>query len=88
MPFKPGQSGNPGGRPREIGDVVAAAREHTVAAVERLAHWMRSDDPRASPAASIALLDRGWGKPMQPNEHTGADGAPLIPTLSVVISRE
>jgi hypothetical protein len=49
---------------------------------------MRSDNPKASVAATQALLDRGWGKPVQPNEHTGKDGAPLIPTLSVVIARE
>src|SRR5205823_2700503 len=57
--FKPGQSGNPGGRPRELKEVREAAREHTAEAIERLAHWMRSDDPRASPAAAQALLDRG-----------------------------
>ena len=28
------------------------------------AHWMQSEDPRASVAASNALLDRGYGKPV------------------------
>jgi hypothetical protein len=62
MPFKKGQSGNPGGRPKEISEVKDLARAHTAAAIERLAHWMMSDDARASVAASAALLDRAWGK--------------------------
>ena len=69
--WRPGQSGNPGGRPRELRAVQEAARAHTTEAIERLAYWMRSDDPRASPAAAQALLDRGWGKPQQPVEHSG-----------------
>src|SRR4051794_5342837 len=79
--FKPGQSGNPGGRPRTIGDVRDAAREHTVEAIERLAHWMRSNDPRASIAAATALLDRGWGKAAQP--LAGEDGESPVATRDV-----
>jgi len=60
--FQKGQSGNPGGRPKSIKEVKEAAREHTLLAIERLAHWARSDEPAASVAASNALLDRGWGK--------------------------
>lgn len=65
MGFKKGQSGNPGGRPKEAPEVKALAREHSADAIKRLAYWMRSDDPRASVAASQALLDRGYGKPAQ-----------------------
>ena len=60
--FRKGQSGNPGGRPKSIKEVKEAAREHTLLAIERLAHWARSNEPAASVAASNALLDRGWGK--------------------------
>ena len=69
--FKPGQSGNPGGRPREVREVLAAAREPTEEAIERLAYWMRSDNPKASPAACIALLNRAWGQPTQSHEIEG-----------------
>jgi len=31
--------------------------------LERLAYWMRSEDSRASVAATEALLYRGWGRP-------------------------
>ena len=87
--FKPGQSGNPGGRPKALIDVIAMAREHTPAAVAALARIANSDDapPAAICAASVALLDRAWGKPTQPNEHTGANGAPLIPGLTVTLTR-
>ena len=77
--FQPGQSGNPGGRPKAVRDVIEAARQHTPAAVARLAYWMQSDDPRASVAACQALLDRGWGRPRQPTELLGEDGAPVDP---------
>lgn len=56
-------------------NIKSLARKHTTEALERLAHWMRSDEPRASVAACIALLDRGWGKPSQP--VTGADEQPI-----------
>ena len=56
-------SGNPKGRPKEDEEVKAAAREYTVESIDRLAFWMRSDDPRASVMASDKLLNRGWGKP-------------------------
>jgi hypothetical protein len=65
MPFPKGKSGNPGGRvgvPREVRDL---ARQHTTTAIERLVHWMNSNDPRASVAAANSILDRGYGKPAQ-----------------------
>jgi hypothetical protein len=64
-PWQKGQSGNPGGRPRVAADVREEARKHTREALNRLVHWMRSDDPQASIRAATALLDRGCGKPAQ-----------------------
>ncbi|WP_390614219.1 DUF5681 domain-containing protein [Gluconacetobacter diazotrophicus] len=37
--FKKGQSGNPGGKPKALREVIELAREHTELAVSRLAHW-------------------------------------------------
>ena len=71
MPFKKGQSGNPGGRPKENEEIKRLAQEHAPMAVERLAHWAKSNDARASVAASTALLDRGYGKPAQAIQHSG-----------------
>ena len=64
-PWPKGRSGNPGGRPKVAADVKAEARRHTREALDRLVHWMRSDDPQASIRAATAILDRGCGKPEQ-----------------------
>lgn len=73
--FKPGQSGNPGGRPKGNDEVKALAREHTSAAIARLAFWMASDNAKASVSACVSLLDRAWGK--APQAVTGEDGGPI-----------
>ena len=71
-PFQKGTSGNPGGRPRVLGDVQELARERSPEAINTLAQVMR--DEKAPPAARVAaansLLDRGYGKPTQPISQT------------------
>lgn len=84
MPFQKGQSGNPGGRPAQIKMVRDLAREHTPEVIERLVEWMRSENPSASVAASNSLLDRAWGKPVQPIDGDG-DGAPVKLLIERVI---
>ena len=62
--FPKGQSGNPGGRPRDEQKVAELARSYTREAIETLAELMRSgNDERLRGTAAQALLDRGWGKP-------------------------
>lgn len=63
--WKPGQSGNPGGRPREIGYLRELAREKTEEAIETLADVMQHGSDAARVAAATALLDRGYGRPSQ-----------------------
>ena len=58
--FQRGISGNPGGRPKVIGEVRDLARAYTVEAIETLNSIM--SDKRA-PAAAQAILDRGYGRP-------------------------
>ncbi len=59
--WKPGQSGNPGGRPKGI---AAKAREHTDSALQVLVDGLSDEDPRVKIAAAKEILDRGFGKPV------------------------
>jgi len=67
-PFEKGQSGNPGGRPKEQINVQALAREKTELAIETLAAIAGNQKAKeaARVAACVALLDRGWGRAAQP----------------------
>jgi hypothetical protein len=61
--FAPGQSGNPGGRPKDEHRVGELARSYTLEAIETLVDLMRHGrDERVRGTAAQALLDRGWGK--------------------------
>ena len=64
--FAPGQSGNPGGRPRDEARVADLARGYTTEAIDTLVDLMRcAKDERVRGTAAQALLDRGWGKARQ-----------------------
>ena|SRR5271157_6310667 len=84
MPWKKGESGNPGGRVGVASDIRELARQHTSAALATLVRIAKDvkSPPAAQVAASNSLLDRGYGKPPQGLEHTGKDGGP-IETLDV-----
>jgi len=68
--FKPGQSGNPGGRPGANAEVRDLARRYMPAAIKelaRLALKARSEAVRIS--AIRELFDRGYGKAPSPLVH-------------------
>ncbi len=76
MAFQPGQSGNPGGRPKASARVRDAAREHTEAAIAVLVQIATAGESEAARvAAANAILDRGYGKPSQPVDGDGEGGA-------------
>lgn len=61
--IKPGETRNPGGRPKRQTHIVALAREYTESAILTLVYIMTRS--RASDAekrsCAIELLNRGWG---------------------------
>lgn len=71
-------------------DIRSLARGHTRKALSVLAAVMSADDAphSARVAAAIALLDRGWGKPMQQIEHSGEIASSVVRAPHVAPSTE
>ena len=87
MAFQPGQSGNPGGRPKASARVRDAAREHTEAAIQVLVDIaLAGESEAARVAAANAILDRGYGKPTQPDDGDG-EGGPILTGMTVKFIR-
>lgn len=67
MAWKPGRSGNLGGRPRETDDMRKTqelAQQHSVRAVQRLVKLLGSENESVVIRAAEVILDRGLGKPV------------------------
>lgn len=74
MPFQPGTSGNPSGRRKKTPEDKALeqlAREHSPAALEVLISIAKNAKfgPSARVSAATAIIDRGYGRPVQPVEN-------------------
>lgn len=54
--WKPGQSGNPNGRPKVAKEIIALAREKSPEAIARLAELMEDVDGRVAVRACEAIL--------------------------------
>lgn len=76
MPFQPGVSGNPSGRPKENNEVKALARANAPQAMQKLIDIMTNGEPKLALQAANAVLDRAYGKPVQ--AIVGDDDAPPI----------
>lgn len=74
--YKPGQSGNRGGRPKltpKALEVRALCREASVRAVERLRELLEKDDAGVVLRAAEAILSRAWGTPGSEAEVRSVD---------------
>lgn len=73
--FQPGQSGNPGGRVKGIGEFRLRLSQYDDKAEAALIAALDDPDGRVRLAACREFFDRRWGKPVQ--AVTDADGKPL-----------
>ncbi len=77
--FAKGRSGNPGGRPKRTAedlDLIAACKAKTPQALDTMVEIMEhGENERNRLAAAQAIIERGYGKPIQPTISTPADDA-------------
>ena len=79
---RPGSGRKPGKVSKAKLDIAERARTHGPAALKTLAEIMQDTDAphNARVSAANALLDRGYGRPMQAVEMTGKDSGPIAIT--------
>ena len=82
--WKRGQSGNPGGRPKVSAEIRDLARDHGAQAIERLVALMHSKNENVAVRAAEALLDRGYGRPMQGMEVIEKEKPQIAKQISIV----
>jgi hypothetical protein len=87
--FRKGVSGNPEGRRAErpeLREIRELAASHAPEAIQTLYAIMKSGRTSAAVrvAAAVAILDRAYGKPTQPLEHSGPEGTRLFPPASAL----
>ena len=75
--FEKGISGNPGGRPRVSFEVRELAQSKAPRAFQRLVELMESKNDRVAMAASNAVLDRAYGKPVPEQRTVAFKAAPI-----------
>jgi len=81
--FKPGQTGNPNGRPKKLPELdkllagVLGDEQNGMTAGEAILMRLRKDALSGHIRAAEILLDRAYGKPKQPVEHSGDQDKPI-----------
>lgn len=86
--FKPGESGNPGGRPKrtqEELDLIEACKDRTPAALAVIESiMMEGQNERNRITAATFIIERAYGKATQVQEISGKDGSPLLSGINIV----
>lgn len=88
--FKPGQSGNPDGRPKSkpLTDALLKILRENPLEAQKIARAMLKKVRAGSVKHFTAIADRIEGKPVQPIEGTGGeDGKTLEMTVNVIAGR-
>ena len=86
--FKKGQSGNPGGRPKEAIHFAELAKEHSEAALNVLINALESNNEKNRIMAANLILDRAYGKPSQEIKGEMAYQITQMPVIQMMISDE
>lgn len=78
--WKPGQSGNPGGRPRSVKELAEKSREYTDAVYAQFEEMLKNPHTRDETRLAICreLLDRAYGRPTQDIGLHGSEEKPPI----------
>jgi len=87
MPFKPGESGNPGGKQRKSNKASGMCRDNTDKAIQVLIDKLSSAKEDVQLKAAVEILNRGWGKPQEYVELSGDEESPLLTKIEVVLKR-
>lgn len=67
---------------KSLTEIRSLARSYTEMAIQSLAGIAQNGESEAARVAAInALLDRGWGKPVQPHDGDG-EGGPVQLTVT------
>lgn len=85
-PFPPGQSGNPGGRPKGLGAIREQLADLEPIALQKLKQSL--EDPDKYLEAVKLILAYRWGKPPQSLELTGKDGESLTIQVNKLVFAE
>jgi hypothetical protein len=72
-----------GGRPKEAAEIRALVRDHGAKAIERLVGLLDSKSESVAIRAAEALLDRGYGRPMQGVELSEQEAPPKHTVIRV-----
>lgn len=86
-PFPKGVSGNPGGRPKVVAEVMAELEKGSPEAAARLVELIGNENGKVAIMAATAVLDRVIGKPKE-SMHVEGDLSPAVMALVELAQRK
>lgn len=85
--FEKGKSGNPSGRPKQTAeelDLINACKSKVPKALDKLEALMDSDNEGVALKASLAIIERAYGKPRQEIDMTTNQPTPEKITITFI----